>query len=147
MCLFIMRANYPGKGGSTEIPGFVRATNGHCDCNAALGSRPATGFDEAHLKKLRDKSWSEGKIARAEANFLKDLKDKYGASTEAEINRWLTLIKDATGRERRKMGLLLHWGDSRDPIVIRKTEKIPVEKLSAEILKNMERDVLYEFLP
>jgi hypothetical protein len=145
--------------GSEEL--YFRPTQGYCDCDTVLGSLDISQMHDAlvdskKVKKLRKKGWSEEEINNwisekmQKERAKKRKKDKYWPEfRNQQATRWINFLRELldTGLTSR-VGILIHWykgGLDAEQIKIKKTQRINVESISAELLMNLKEDVLYEF--
>lgn len=140
---------------------YFRPTKGYCDCDTVLGSLDISQKHEAlvdskKVKKLRKKGWSEEEINHwisekmQKERAKKQKKDKYWPEfRNQQATRWINFLRQLldTGLISR-VGILIHWyngGLDSEQIEIKKTQRINIESISAEVLMNLKEDVLYEF--
>lgn len=100
----------------------VRATRAYCDCDTVLG-RARSGAAAGRGV------WAGG-----------------GAD---EAATWLDYLRAVLAVATPRISLLLHcYGGAldREPIVLKRTEVRRISAVSGEFLRQMERDVLYEFV-
>ena len=73
-------------------------TNGHCDCDTALGhdsvKNAVKNFDE-EVRKLRRKKWSQGKIDRYLEDRRKAEEKKMSGRTSDSVDLWESVIAEA----------------------------------------------------
>ena len=118
-------------------------TVGHCDCDSPLGSANFRGSagrgktPEAAAVRMRNKGWSEAKIARAlgqrsEAD-ARPRSPVRGGREETTLDEWCALIRDVLAlRGVAFVGLLIHqYGGSVDDeaIVLQKHEVVRARDL------------------
>ncbi|WP_287586672.1 hypothetical protein [Candidatus Borrarchaeum sp.] len=140
---------------------YFRPTQGYCDCDTVLGSLDISQKHEAlvdskKVKKLRKKGWSKEKINNwitekmLKERAKKQKKDKYWPDfRNQQATRWINFLRELldTGLTFR-VGILIHWyngGLDSEEIEIKKTQRVNVESINAEVLMNLKEDVLYEF--
>jgi hypothetical protein len=116
-------------------------TTGVCDCGTPLASARAGRKDRP--TRLREKGWSEAKIAR----WLQQKSALPPKGATPSLSAWLALISAALV-EVPHVGLLVHWykgGMETEPIAL-VVEDVPRADLSVERLMRMKEDVLHRFL-
>jgi hypothetical protein len=124
----------------------------HCDCGTALGNERAALMaspdPEAEIPKLRKKGWSQAKIQR----WLEDKArrpDRRVERNELELAQWMALIPDVLESDVvNRIGVFVHFYNERfGADIIRRKERIPLDRLSPDLLVSMADDTLYEFVP
>jgi hypothetical protein len=140
---------------------YFRPTQGYCDCDTVLGSldisqKHESLVDSKKVKKLRKKGWSEEEINNwvtektQKERAKKQKKDKFWPEfRNQQATRWIYFLRELldTGLTSH-VGLLIHWykgGLASEQIELKKTQRINIESISAEILMHLKEDVLYEF--
>lgn len=140
---------------------YLRATKSYCDCNTTLGSLSITPEYSKMLKSqkvrgLRKKRWTNEQIHLWIIEKIKNKKPKghdnlLPVEKDIEINNWMNFITKVLGINKlTRIGILKHWyskGLSNEDFLIKNTKRISVKELDANILLNLEDDVLYEFHP
>ena len=142
---------------------YYMTTGKYCDCGTALGSLSSEWrgrTDEPSLKvpALRRKGWSEAKIARwledkRKAAGHRQRKEQWLAGNPAgpEEELWLGFLNAAiTQGATRSIGLLLHWyggAVETERIDIGSRTQVRLAQANEDVLRRMEYDVLYEFVP
>jgi hypothetical protein len=127
-------------------------TRDFCDCGTAIGSaRYEQGVEaqfhnlEANAEKLQRKGWSAAKIARWRADKEQTMSRRH-LPAEWELQKWMgflpTILNEA-GISWFGMFYHRHWQEQH--ITVEREERLRVNALSVELLKNMEADVLYRF--
>lgn len=133
---------------------YFLTTLGHCDCGTVLGSHHQRARRvpdwAAKERRLLKKGWSKPKVTRAIAQERESSASSDSADEEAsakELASWKNLIEEILGAGTHEFGLLLHSyrGPLDEEIQLKGSEQIPAAKLSAEILCQMQEDVLYVF--
>jgi hypothetical protein len=146
------------------LPGeiYLCLTRRMCDCGTALGcvgraEEPHATPDPAELERLRREGWSEARIARrlAEQERTAAKREREVAQRRiarvSEAEEWRALLAAILERQAAdRFGLLLHWYRSApetERIELQRREKVPLARLTPELLMEIEEDVLYEFAP
>ena len=140
---------------------YFRPTQSYCDCDTVLGSLDISQKHEAlvdskKVKKLRKKGWSEEEINNwvtekmQKERAKKQKKDKYWPDfRNQQATRWINFLRELLDtRLTFRVGILIHWyngGLDSEEIEIKKTQRVNVESINAEVLMNLKEDVLYEF--
>jgi hypothetical protein len=141
---------------------YILTTRKYCDCGTALGSlshqrsAKVQSYDRV-LKKFRKQGWSEAKINRwveqKEQTKERHLREEAALSEgdTPELELWLGFLNDLfDSKHVQKFGLLLHWYHTSlegERIRIQRREKLRRSDLTAERLRRIEEDVLYEIVP
>lgn len=130
------------------LPGeqYFYTTKGHCDCGTTLGSKNSRHRSQSsldrHVKKFRNKGWSEAKIERW-------LEEKQRPKPGGDTFPWKSLISSFIEKGNAEyVGILLHAYSGildNEKIEIKKIEEIDISQLSEEYLCMVEEDVLYRF--
>jgi hypothetical protein len=138
--------------------GYFRLGRGMCDCGTPLGSREQASSrrpSSKELAKLRKRGWGEAKINRwlEQQKANQQQRERTRKDREALegplLDTWVSFLRALldTG-EVEWLGLLLHWY-SRDleseRIQIQSRRPIPLTDVSADLLREIDEDVLYEF--
>jgi hypothetical protein len=140
---------------------YFRATKNYCDCDTVLGSlNNLQEFNKISnskkVKALKKKNWSDVEINKWIDSKLRNRQKKSGkklspVERKNETERWMKFLNDLFDNKIvSRIGLLKHWyeqGLEEEPIEIIKTQKIPINDLTADLLLNMNEDILYEFIP
>jgi hypothetical protein len=147
--------------------GYYYTTKNHCDCGTALGAL-SRGIEfqyrqisaeevSKERQKLRKKGWTESKIERhlqaqqrARSRHQLAAIERLPTADHPVIQRWLAFV-GAVRKQRvaKGIGLLLHWyrsGLQTENIAVRGRAVIRGTQLSADLLLNIEEDMLYEFV-
>jgi len=144
------------------LPGetYFYTTRGMCDCGTDLGSArriatPRPPDHEREAKKLRKKGWGAAKIERRHKDRQADF-ERRQAEAEARKDQpphhaqiWCDFIHavlDAGAA--RSIGILLHFyrgGIDSERIPIAGRRSLKAGELTAQVLLQLEEDVLYEF--
>jgi len=108
------------------------------------------------VEKLAKKGWSKSKIERWKADKLKSLekqnlkKRTIVNANYGELENWSLFLKELFAQTNlSKFGIILHWYSgyiSTERIVFKETVKTRIDKISISFFKEMEEDVLYEFV-
>lgn len=133
---------------------YFLTTLGHCDCGTALGSlhrreRHAPDW-EAEEQRLVRKGWSRAKVARALAQKRESSESSdrtAGEAGAAELASWSRLILEILDSGADELGLLLHSyrGPLDEEIRLKKVEEVAAGGAAAEMLRQLQEDVLYVF--
>jgi hypothetical protein len=135
-------------------------TRKHCDCGTALGAAGSEAPNRTHdpqsdVPKLRQRGWSEQKIARwlaekgdAEARRERARLSRADSST-SEVDSWLRFLDAALRcRATHSIGILLHYYSgliTGERITIKRRDSTRLADLTSLQLCEMEADVLYNF--
>ena len=135
---------------------FYVGTAKHCDCGTALGSAyiPPSPMKspEEHIPKLKKRGWSQAKIERWLAEKRAHSIDSETALDEGTIQqlaRWHAFIEHVLqSRLASRLGIFVHFYNERfGADIIRQIERVPLSRVTPELLRNMADDTLYEFVP
>jgi len=140
---------------------YLRATKSYCDCNTVLGSQSITpGYNKMlksqKVRGLKKKKWTDEQIhlwilEKIKGKTPKGHSNSTPIEKDIEINNWINIITELMNINKlTRVGILKHWyskGLSNEEFTIKKTERISVKGINANILLNLEDDVLYEFHP
>jgi hypothetical protein len=129
-----------------------RTTPGHCDCGTPLGRTHRDARRDADTDGRADKwrraGWSEAKIARALGQRSAHRDERSAAEdrlAETELAGWVALVEESLGsRATRYLGLLLHFGDTRDDFVVQRAT-VPSGQPVADALAGMPEGMLTVF--
>jgi len=136
---------------------YFLTTRGYCDCGTPLGAlRPNKGkrksLDVAmHEKQMRQKGWSEAKIARSLSQKLDKISQVNEAAFKSNSNQtsnWRMLISELLDSGKTAyIGLLVHYysGSLESRIEVSGRITARMSDVSSEYLGTMQEDVLYEF--
>jgi hypothetical protein len=124
---------------------YYRAYEGVCDCGVALGGaaydvrgdRPA----EADVAALRRKGWSEAKIGRRLEDKRETAERKVAerqSRAENDLRRWHRLLHTTVQSGASPWIAFKSRSDA--------AKEVPISQVSDNILRNMDRDVLYVFV-
>ena len=127
-----------------------------CDCGTPIGSRTNTrerkSPDTHEINQLKRKGWSQTKINRwieSKENSLIE-KGRKRISDEQEtagyIDYWVTLIREVVSSKKcNRLGLMLFWAPKAHNH-LKKKVTITLSELSPNTLREMEENVLYDFI-
>ncbi|MFX1384789.1 MAG: hypothetical protein ACFFBP_20370 [Promethearchaeota archaeon] len=136
---------------------YLRATKSYCDCDTVLGSLDTTPQiselkNSKKVKKLKQKKWTEEQIQKWIENKIKQKKTKSKLTPieqDLELENWMKFLSYLLSKKNiSRVGLLKHWYHQsleKEEIIIKRKEKINIDKLNKQDLLHMEEDVIYEF--
>ena len=136
---------------------YFLTTRGYCDCGTPLGAlRPNKGKRKSldiasHEKQMRQKGWSEAKIARSLTQKLDKITQVNEAAIKSNGNQassWCTLISELLDSGKTPyVGLLLHYYSGSLESRIEVSGRVIARKadVTPDYLGTMQEDVLYEF--
>ena len=114
----------------------------HCDCETPLGIiyRRKGVVTKKELKRLRKTFQSSPAELEEEITRRKELLKKY-----PETQQWLNFLTEILAQnDIWRINVIIH--QQSDPFIIKRTERINDNEIMAELLLNLETDILYEFI-
>lgn len=130
-------------------------TAGFCDCGTALGSARIALHQqedpERHIPKLRKRGWGETKINRwlgeKQAHLYAESAHRDEQNTE-ELARWhgpiLRVLESGLAPW---IGVFVHFYNEGPGVdIIHNVERVPVRRLTPNLLQSLADDTLYEFM-
>ena len=137
--------------------GLFYTCQGPCDCDTPIGSRvngrAQRGPSDRELSKLRKKGWSQTKIDRwiesKKDSLIKKERKRLSDenSTASGIDHWINLLQEAVSvKGSSRLGLILLWSPKLHNHLVKKVT-VPLSELSSDMLKEVEENVLYDFIP
>src|SRR5688572_22878627 len=134
---------------------YFATTLGSCDCGTGLGASLRAGRSrrrsslESQMNLLREKGWSEPKVARwLQQHDEQQMTRSMQGDLRGGVKDWVALLEDVlvSGRTA-SVGLLLHSyrGPLGETIKLKDRKAVPLQAINALALGSIEEDVLYVF--
>jgi|SRR5581483_653118 len=144
----------PGSEGQSRDT-TILVTRSYCDCGTPIGKMRRVGPQhdpERAARQLRERGWSEAKIARslAQKKEAKQRRDARGQATAvAGLRQWVTFFKGAPAHGRlESIGVFFRedgrWLSDMD-LMHGQRESSALAALDAEVLAQLREAVLHQF--